>query len=55
MTNLGIALEFIGKTDESLALFKEAKRIDPDFADARRIYMTKFFREKMGWPPDAEH
>jgi len=54
MTNLGIALEFIGKTDKSLALFKEAKRIDPDFADARRIYMTKFFREKMGWPPDAE-
>ena len=47
MINLGIAHELIGKSEESLALFKEAKRIDPDFADARRINMEKFFREKM--------
>jgi protein O-mannosyl-transferase len=55
MTNLGIALGLMGKTDESLTLFKETKRIDPDFADARRIYMTKFFKEKMECLADAEY
>ena len=55
MTNLGIALALIGKTDESLALFKEAKKIDPDFTDARRNKMEIFFREKMEGHPDAEH
>ena len=46
MTNLAISLALIGKFDESLALFNEAIRINPNDADAR-IKMEKLFPKKM--------
>lgn len=42
MTNLAVCLSVLGKREESLALFKEAIRINPDFPDTRNK-MAKLF------------